>query len=253
MNPEESPTRHRWVSALTLSIIALAIIILLLIIIAYATGFASRVTPGENFYGNWPAVFLAFLIFALFLLAFLKPWRQRSWRELGIAQAYLVALFTEMFGLPLTIYFLASAFGVRIGLSGEEGHLWASLLASTGLLGLSSGVALVMIASVLLISSGIILIVLGWRELYRGSGLVTTGVYRWVRHPQYLGFFVIIAGFLVQWPTIITAVMAPILFYAYYRLALREEDGLRRTFGAQYEGYAVLVPGFLPRLSRRGR
>ncbi len=79
---------------------------------------------------------------------------------------------------------------------------------------------------------------------------MTTGVYGLVRHPQYLGFYLIIIGFLVQWPTIITVLMAPVLFYAYYRLALREEKGLRRRFGKQYEEYTSAVPRFIPGTSR---
>jgi protein-S-isoprenylcysteine O-methyltransferase Ste14 len=239
-------------TVVSIALVALAVLILILVVVAYATGMAARFTPRGNFYGNWPAVILAVLIFALFLLAFLMPWRHRTWRELGMAQAYLIALFTEMFGLPLTIYFLAGAFGANIGLTGEEGHLWATLMASLGLLPLSTGVALVMVASVLIISLGIILIVLGWRELYRGEGLVTTGIYARIRHPQYLGFFLIIAGFLVQWPTIITGAMAPILFVVYYRLALKEEGGLKERFGSAYEEYASSVPRFLPRISWSG-
>ncbi len=147
--------------------LVLAILASVLVVMIHATSIVSGFTP----YGHRPAVFLASLAFGMFLLSFFNPWKHRLWRELGMAQAYLVALFTEMFGLPLTIYFLTSAFGARIGLGGEEGHLWATLLARTGALPLSSGVALVMTASVVLITLGITLIVLGWRDIYRAEGL----------------------------------------------------------------------------------
>ncbi len=250
MTSERKPPRNPWASFVSFLVAAIALLILVFVVVLYVSGSASSVMQGENFYGNWPFVILSVLLFALFLTTFLRPWQQRSWREMGVVQAYFVALFTEMFGLPLTIYLLSSAFSARIGLSGDEGHLWATLMASLGLLPLPAGVALVMVLSVALISLGAIVVVLGWRELFSSPGLVTSGVYRWVRHPQYLGFFLIIGGFLIQWPTVITAAMAPILFYAYHRLANKEESDLRQRFGKSYEDYASRVPRFLPRLPR---
>jgi hypothetical protein len=49
-----------------------------------------------------------------------------------------MALFTEMFGLPLTIYFLGSVFGVNLGFGRMEGQLWAVLLDRLRLLPLRS-------------------------------------------------------------------------------------------------------------------
>lgn len=202
-----------------------------------------------SFYGNWAAVLLSAALLSVFFLAFLKPLQKRNWRELGITEAYIVALFTEMFGIPLTIYILTSVAGYSIGLSGFEGHLWATMLAKLGALPLASGVALVMVASTVLIGAGLILIVIGWREIYfSGERLVVKGLYSRIRHPQYTGFFLVITGFLVQWPTFITLVMFPFLIYMYVRLAVKEEREMVEKFGNEYEEYMKNTGMFLPQL-----
>jgi protein-S-isoprenylcysteine O-methyltransferase Ste14 len=72
-----------------------------------------------------------------------------------------------------------------------------------------------------------------------------------VRHPQYAGFIVIMFGFLLQWPTLVTLVMFPILVIVYVKLAHREEREVREELGAVWDEYAARTPGFIPRLRQR--
>ena len=90
--------------------------------------------------------------------------------------------------------------------------------------------------------------------LYRGQKtgmLATEGPYARIRHPQYTGFILIMAGFLLQWPTLPTLVMFPVLLYFYRRLAMREEQEVRERFGAACDRYAAGLPRFVPRRGRR--
>lgn len=201
-------------------------------------------------YGNWGAAAFAVAFFSLFVLAFLRSPRRREWRHLGAAEAYLVVLFAEMFGLPFTIYLLGSVLGVNLGFGMLEGHLWAVLLDRLGVLPLAQGVAVVMAISSALITLGLALMAAGWWQIWRARGeLVTGGLYRLARHPQYLGFLLVIVGFLVQWPTLPTVLLFPVLVAVYVRLARREESELERRFGGRYAAYRARTPMLLPRLS----
>ncbi|MFQ5804512.1 MAG: methyltransferase family protein, partial [Candidatus Methylomirabilales bacterium] len=134
----------------------------------------------------------------------------------------------------------------------HESHLWAYALSKAGLLPLEQGVYLVMAVSVALIAAGVILLALGWERIYKGKGeLVTDGIYAFLRHPQYLGLILMIVGFLIQWPTLPTLLMAPLLTGRYVKLAREEEEELEFVFGEVYRNYRQRVPGFRPWARRR--
>jgi len=205
---------------------------------------------GENVsygYGFWSLVVFNAAFFVVFTLSFLTPVRRREWRSFGVYSAFVVALFTEMYGFPLTIYVLTSVLGSRYPalnlFSHASGHLWVALLG--GGTAMLSGIHLVSNASML---GGLAIMALGWHRIHRTQGaLVTDGIYGIVRHPQYSGLFAVTIGLLIQWPTIVTALTWPVLVLMYVRLARREEAEAALLFGEAYRVYAERVPRFLPR------
>jgi protein-S-isoprenylcysteine O-methyltransferase Ste14 len=158
-----------------------------------------------------------------------------------------------MYGFPLTIYLLSGWLGSRYpGLdlfSHDTGHLWETLLGWK----VNPHLNPIHILSDLLILGGFILLYAAWKVLYeaqRSHTLAVTGPYARVRHPQYDGFILIMLGFLLQWPTILTLVMFPVLVYMYVRLAHAEESEVLEEFGDEYARYAATTPAFIPRLRR---
>ncbi|MEE8168860.1 MAG: isoprenylcysteine carboxylmethyltransferase family protein [Candidatus Hydrothermarchaeales archaeon] len=210
-----------------------------------------ELTPSQDYaYGHWGMSIFSILLFSYFVLSFFMPVKKREWRSLGLYEAYLVALFTEMYGFPLTIYLISSVSGTKLSYGHEAGHLFAVFLTKLGILDLGVAWFLVMVASSIVILAGLLLMDKGWRKVYySGGSLVTEGVYSYVRHPQYLGLITIIFGFLIQWPTIITIAMVPLLIAAYYYLAKKEEEEMEERFGYAYRVYKDKVPMFIP--SRR--
>src|SRR4030066_1559984 len=91
----------------------------------------------------------------------------------------------------------------------------------------------------------------GWKLIHDAKdSLVTEGPYSYVRHPQDAGLFIIMIGMLIQWPTIITALMFPVLVFAYYRLSKREESDMIKIFVDEYKRYIQKTPMFIPRLKK---
>ena len=207
----------------------------------------------QNGYGLWTLVIIDSAVFILFALSYFRPSNRRDWKAMGAFSAFIVALFTEMYGFPLTIYLLTSWFGNRFGglnLSHNGGHLWTDLIGWKGDPHLSP----FHIASYFVIGGGFWIIAKAWRVLWdaaRSLTLATTGPYARVRHPQYDGFLAIMVGFLLQWPTLPTLVMFPVLIVIYRRLAVAEERSVRATFGQEWDTYAATTPRFIPH--RRSR
>ena len=207
---------------------------------------------GENIsyaYGFWSLVIVNVGLFVFFLLSFLAPTKKREWRSMGVTTAFIVALFTEMYGFPLTIYILTAWLGgnypVLNPFSHASGHLWLTFFGG----GPTMMVWIHIISNGLMIA-GFLIMSASWQKIHAAQGeLVTGGPYRYVRHPQYSGLFLIIIGLLIQWPTIITALMSPVLFYVYYRLSRREEAEVGAQFGDRYRQYQARTPMFIPKLS----
>ena len=205
-------------------------------------------------YGLWSLVVINSAVFVIFAFSFTKPRTPRDWRSFGAFAAFVVALFTEMYGFPLTIYLLSGWLGRRYPrldlLSHDTGHLWETLLGWKGDPHLNP----LHILSNVLIAGGFILLSAAWQVLYRAQRdgrLATTGPYARVRHPQYVAFITIMLGFLLQWPTLLTLGMFPVLVAMYVRLARREEREAGHAFGKEYERYARATPAFFPRFGGR--
>ena len=203
-------------------------------------------------YGLWTLVVINSAVFIIFAFSFFKPRTARDWRSFGAFSAFVVALFTEMYGFPLTLYFLSGWLQSRYPdidwFSHDAGHLLEMLFGWKA----NPHFGPFHVLSFALIGGGFVLIANAWRVLYkaqRRGELATTGPYAHVRHPQYVGFILIMFGFLLQWPTLLTLVMFPVLVWMYVRLARSEEREAEAEFGETYRAYARRVPAFLPRLS----
>jgi protein-S-isoprenylcysteine O-methyltransferase Ste14 len=199
----------------------------------------------SDWYGNWEIVLASILVASFIFTVFLAKPKKLDWRSYGLTEAFIISLFTEMFGIPFTIYILSSFFHLDIIPSGLTGHLLATFLDIYGVLELELGVLLVMIVSIILIIIGLFLLIGGWIHIYRYKDtLAVNGLYSVVRHPQYLGIIIIIVAFIIQWPTIPTLIMFPILLYLYYKQAIKEERMLIKKFGEEYKRYIARVPRF---------
>jgi len=200
--------------------------------------------PGTYEYGYWGVVLLLVLLGGLFVIGFIRPRRAFEWRSAGVFSAFFIALFAEMYGLPLTIYILSSLLKINLPFTHIEGHLWASLLG----LGTTAAMFICQIGSLLMVI-GAYLVIRGWRLIYRGGDqMVTEDIYQYIRHPQYLGIILITVGMLIQWPTLITLAMWPILMFAYFRLARREELAMEALHGELFKQYQAQTPMFFPSL-----
>jgi protein-S-isoprenylcysteine O-methyltransferase Ste14 len=204
-------------------------------------------------YGLWGLVLVNTLLFSAFAFSFFKPKTKRDWRTFGTFSGFLLALFVEMYGFPLTIYLLSGWIGRRFPaldpLSHDAGHLWYTLLGFEG----NPHANPIHVASNVFIFLGFLLLALAWPMLYRAQrkrALAVAGPYQYIRHPQYLGFILVMFGFLLQWPTLVTVVTFPILLVVYVRLAHREEAEVHQEFGRAWESYATATPRWFPRLRR---
>lgn len=205
-------------------------------------------------YGVWWLVLVNSIFFIVFALSFTRPRTGRDWRSLGAFSAFIVALFAEMYGFPLSVYllsgWLASHYPEVDPFAHDTGHFWHVLL---GIPGPAHSDPFHFLSEIL-VFMGLILLALSWRILYwaqRDRTLATTGPYALIRHPQYVAFIVIMLGFLLQWPTIPTLLMFPVLVGMYILLAYEEEAEALAQFGEAYDRYVTVTPAFIPSWRKR--
>lgn len=208
-------------------------------------------TDAAPAYGLWSLAIVNSLVFIVFAFSFYKPRTKRDWRSFSAFSAFIVALFAEMYGFPLTIYLLSGWLQSRYPgvdwFAHDAGHLLEMLFGWRT----NPHFGPFHILSFAFLGGGFWLLASAWRVLYaasRAHTLATTGPYARIRHPQYAAFVLIMLGFLVQWPTLLTLIMFPILVYMYVRLARREERAAAAEFSQGYKRYAAHTPAFFPRL-----
>jgi protein-S-isoprenylcysteine O-methyltransferase Ste14 len=195
--------------------------------------------------GFWELSIIMVVIASWILYRYVAPKGWREWTRAGLVQAFIIALYAEMYGFPLTIYLLTGWLGIDLPWAHESGHLWAALFGWGAV-----GAMIEMLAGYTFVFLGISILAEGWREVYvasREGRLATEKLYAVVRHPQYMGIFLAVFGQLIHWPTIPTVVLFPVIVWAYYRLARREEEQMSTKFSSAYESYRQRVPMFFPK------
>ena len=200
-------------------------------------------------YGLWSMVIINSLVFIIFAFSFTKPKTPRDWRSFSAFSGFIVALFAEMYGFPLTIYLMSGWLQTRYAgvdiLTHDSGHLWHTLLGWKG----DPHTDPLHLLSFVFIGGGFMLLGSAWKVLYqaqRKHQLASTGPYARIRHPQYVAFVFILFGFLLQWPTLLTLLMFPVLVWMYVRLAHTEERDALAMFGDEYRQYFDNTPAFIP-------
>ncbi len=196
----------------------------------------------ESHFYNWGGVLFFFAVYTV-VLFFLPFYRKMEKKPKGAYLAFVLAFAIEMHGIPFSMYVISWIAGKNL----PEGVLWGhTLFNQIGFLGMYINIACAVIA--------LTLILCGWREIHKaywsrdkGKGeLVTTGIYRYIRHPQYTGLLLLSLGMLIEWATLPLLILFPVMVFMYVRLARREEKEMLREFGTAYDLYMKRTKRFIP-------
>lgn len=193
-------------------------------------------------FGMWWAVLIWIAIYAVFIL-FIPFYKKSQWKPVGTFAAFVVAFAIEMFGVPFSMYALGAVFGSQLPEGILWGHTFQQYIGDAGTwIGLLVSLA------------GVAMVILGWKQIHKdywskeeGKGkLVTNGIYAYIRHPQYTGFFLITLGMMMEWATLPLIVLYTLLLVLYVRLAKREEQDMVKEFGQEYDEYRSRTKMFIP-------
>lgn len=188
--------------------------------------------------GQWHIVVYNILFFLSFSIP-LAYRRKINWSEYGLVVAFFVSLFVEMYGVPFTLLFFSNYFHSNIPMAP---HVY-----TFSFFGVRLGMNFGMAYGGVIMTIGMLVVVSGWITLYRNikkTKLVTSGIYAYSRHPQYLGFLMIIIGWCIGWPTIMSIVFTCILTFMYIRVCWKEEKEVSQQI-PEYQNYKQSVPFFV--------
>lgn len=196
----------------------------------------------ESHFHNWFGVLFFAALYGLVLL-FIPFYKKMDRKPRGAYIAFIIAFALEMHGIPFSMYLISWIVGHNL----PEGILWGhTLVTYIGFTGMYINIGCAVVALALILN--------GWYNIYKkywsretGKGsLVTSGIYKYIRHPQYTGLLLLSLGMLIEWATLPMLIMYPIMVFLYVRLAKREERDMIAEFGDTYNEYRKQTKMFIP-------
>jgi protein-S-isoprenylcysteine O-methyltransferase Ste14 len=196
----------------------------------------------KSHFHNWFGVIFFAVLYGIVLL-FIPFYKKMDTKPRGTYIAFIIAFALEMHGIPFSMYLISWIVGHNL----PEGILWGhTLISSIGFAGMYINIAFAVIAFAMILN--------GWYNIYKkywskekGKGaLVTTGIYRYIRHPQYAGLLLMSLGMIIEWATLPMLILYPIMVFLYVRLAKKEERDMLNEFGDAYRAYMKRTKRFIP-------
>ncbi len=196
----------------------------------------------ESHFHNWVGVLFFIAVYSVILL-FIPYYKKMDKKPAGTYLAFVIAFAVEMHGIPFSMYIISWVIGKNL----PEGILWGhTLVSSIGLWGMYINIGCAVFALFIILN--------GWYNIYKkywskdkGSGsLVKTGVYRYIRHPQYTGLLLLSLGMIIEWATLPMLLLYPVMVSMYVHLPKREEKDMLNEFGDSYREYMKKTKMFIP-------